>query len=142
MICNPEERPNHRWRVALLGWARNPKSGKWDKQNQCLALWISLRVRILAQPLRFCTPRSTLAAIFLISAIAQPAIADSNPKHGGILEFAVTVEPGNFDCHGNISFAFLQPIAPHIPYCSNLTRPIIRKSSATSRNHGAYRPIA
>src|SRR5437660_3969 len=32
---------------------------------------------------------------------------------GGTLEFAVTVEPGNYDCHGNISFAFLHPIAPH-----------------------------
>src|SRR5262249_57511625 len=35
------------------------------------------------------------------------------PKHGGTLEFAVTVEPGNYDCHANISFAFLHPIARH-----------------------------
>jgi peptide/nickel transport system substrate-binding protein len=37
------------------------------------------------------------------------------PKRGGTLEFAVTVEPGNYDCHGNTSFPFLHPVAPH--YC-------------------------
>ena len=45
--------------------------------------------------------------------IGSQALADINPKRGGTLEFAVTVEPGNYDCHGNISFAFLHPIAPH-----------------------------
>ena len=35
------------------------------------------------------------------------------PKSGGILEFAVTVELENYDCHANTSFAFLHPIAPH-----------------------------
>src|SRR4051812_10374009 len=34
-------------------------------------------------------------------------------KSGGMLEFAVTVEPDNYDCHANTSFAFLHPIAPH-----------------------------
>ena len=29
------------------------------------------------------------------------------------MEFAVTVEPDNYDCHSNISFAFLHPVAPH-----------------------------
>src|SRR5260370_25844804 len=38
---------------------------------------------------------------------------DPDAKCGGTLEFAVLVEPGNYDCHGNISFAFLHPIAPH-----------------------------
>ena len=35
------------------------------------------------------------------------------PKHGGILEFAVGVEPKNYDCYVNTSFAFLHPVAPH-----------------------------
>src|SRR3954468_16251103 len=35
------------------------------------------------------------------------------PKSGGVLEFAVTVEPENYDCHANTSFAFLHPVAPH-----------------------------
>ena len=43
----------------------------------------------------------------------QPARAADVPKPGGILEFASTVEPGNYDCHGNTSFAFLHPVAPH-----------------------------
>jgi len=35
------------------------------------------------------------------------------PSRGGTLEFAVLVEPSNYDCHSNISFAFLHPVAPH-----------------------------
>jgi len=51
-----------------------------------------------------------LVAIFL----AWPAAAAAPvPKHGGTLEFAVTVEPNNYDCDSNTSFAFLHPIAPH-----------------------------
>lgn len=41
------------------------------------------------------------------------AIADTIIKTGGWLNFAVTVEPDNYDCHGATSFAFLHPIAPH-----------------------------
>ena len=54
-----------------------------------------------------------LAAVAVIASGGGPVVADTSAKHGGTLEFAVTVEPGNFDCHGNISFAFLHPIAPH-----------------------------
>jgi peptide/nickel transport system substrate-binding protein len=39
--------------------------------------------------------------------------ADEAPKPGGTLEFAVLVEPKNYDCVSNTSFAFLHPIAPH-----------------------------
>jgi peptide/nickel transport system substrate-binding protein len=46
-------------------------------------------------------------AIFCIAALADTA------KRGGTLEYAVLVEPGDYDCHANISFAFLHPIAPH-----------------------------
>lgn len=37
----------------------------------------------------------------------------ASPKHGGTLEFAVSVEPSNYDCQENVSFAFLHPVAPH-----------------------------
>jgi peptide/nickel transport system substrate-binding protein len=55
-----------------------------------------------------------LAAIIVsgIGTCCDAALADT-PKRGGTLEFAVLVEPGNYDCHANISFAFLHPIAPH-----------------------------
>lgn len=58
-------------------------------------------------------PLITIAAVLAVLTTVQPAAADAIPKRGGTLEFAVTVEPGNFDCHANISFAFLHPIAPH-----------------------------
>ena len=35
------------------------------------------------------------------------------PKKGGTLAFAVVAEPPNYDCHANISFAFVHPVAPH-----------------------------
>ena len=53
-----------------------------------------------------------LAPVGMVS--PRAAEADSaTPKRGGTLVFAVGVEPGNYDCHANTSFAFLHPIAPH-----------------------------
>jgi len=40
------------------------------------------------------------------------ARAGTAPRHGGILEFAVDAEPPNYDCHANISFAFIHSVAP------------------------------
>jgi peptide/nickel transport system substrate-binding protein len=56
-----------------------------------------------------------MVAAFMValSAASSVAPAGTAAKRGGTLEFAVLVEPGNFDCHANISFAFLHPIAPH-----------------------------
>ena len=59
-------------------------------------------------------PRYISAAVVTtVFAISQMALADDTPRRGGTLEFASTVEPGNYDCHGNTSFAFLHPVAPH-----------------------------
>src|SRR5215213_6897445 len=54
-----------------------------------------------------------VASIALLVAAAGLGASESAPKSGGTLEFAVTVEPDNYDCHANTSFAFLHPIAPH-----------------------------
>lgn len=35
------------------------------------------------------------------------------PKKGGVLKFAVSAEPPNYDCHANSSFAFIHPVRPH-----------------------------
>jgi peptide/nickel transport system substrate-binding protein len=35
------------------------------------------------------------------------------PRRGGTLVFAVSDEPPNYDCHQNVSFAFIHPVAPH-----------------------------
>ncbi|HLJ19607.1 MAG TPA: ABC transporter substrate-binding protein [Stellaceae bacterium] len=56
------------------------------------------------------------AAVVLIALLllgAGPAAADGTPRRGGILEFSVEAEPSNYDCHANISFAFIHPVAPH-----------------------------
>jgi len=62
-------------------------------------------------------PAMAIALIFVLvtahSSLCRAAGAEVAPKRGGILEFGVLVEPGNYDCHANISFAFLHPIAPH-----------------------------
>ncbi|HJU15321.1 MAG TPA: ABC transporter substrate-binding protein [Stellaceae bacterium] len=52
-----------------------------------------------------------LAATVLVLA-ATAAAAQPAPKRGGILKFAVTVEPKDYDCTDNTSFAFLDPVAP------------------------------
>src|SRR3954452_11332182 len=49
----------------------------------------------------------------IVVLIGGPGASEPAPKPGGTLEFAVTVEPDNYDCHANTSFAFLHPIAPH-----------------------------
>src|ERR1700720_4573434 len=59
---------------------------------------------------------AVLAAAILAHVLGAPggtALADSAPKRGGTLEFAVDAEPPNYDCHANVSFAVLHPIAPH-----------------------------
>src|SRR5262249_10298148 len=60
--------------------------------------------------------RHLYAAAFLGLLTASAAVAAdgaSSPERGGTLDFAVDTEPGNYDCHGNVSFAALHPIAPH-----------------------------
>src|SRR6516225_2927707 len=50
------------------------------------------------------------AALATVPALALESDA---PKRGGTLVFAVESEPANYDCHANVSFAFLHPVAPH-----------------------------
>ena len=58
--------------------------------------------------------RGRLIAVAMIAIFVSQAVhAEDMPRRGGTLEFASTVEPGNYDCHGNTSFAFLHPVAPH-----------------------------
>ena len=45
--------------------------------------------------------------------LPRSGVAGDIPKRGGTIEFAVLVEPSNYDCVSNTSFAFLHPIAPH-----------------------------
>jgi peptide/nickel transport system substrate-binding protein len=61
--------------------------------------------------------RLTLAAIAALATVLATFDAraenSASPKHGGVLQFAVSVEPSDYDCESNVSFAFLHPIAPH-----------------------------
>jgi peptide/nickel transport system substrate-binding protein len=52
-------------------------------------------------------------AVPLVLLAAKAYAAEPVPKRGGTLVFAVDAEPSNYDCHANVSFAFLHPIAPH-----------------------------
>jgi len=52
---------------------------------------------------------AAVAALCMFRAdAAEPA-----PKRGGTLVFAVDAEPSNYDCHANVSFAFIHPVIPH-----------------------------
>ena len=58
-------------------------------------------------------PRVVLLVVALVLLAAKADAAEPAPKRGGTLVFAVDAEPSNYDCHANVSFAFLHPIAPH-----------------------------
>jgi peptide/nickel transport system substrate-binding protein len=57
--------------------------------------------------------RLVLCGTLLAAEAGNAAAAEPEPKHGGTLVFAVDAEPSNYDCHANVSFAFLHPVAPH-----------------------------
>jgi peptide/nickel transport system substrate-binding protein len=44
---------------------------------------------------------------------AAGAMAAETPKSGGLLKFAVSAEPSNYDCHAQTTFAFIHPVRPH-----------------------------
>jgi peptide/nickel transport system substrate-binding protein len=54
-----------------------------------------------------------LAAQLLPATAPGATAAETAPRHGGILEFAVDAEPPNYDCHANFSFAFIHSVIPH-----------------------------
>jgi peptide/nickel transport system substrate-binding protein len=54
---------------------------------------------------------ATCAAAF--ATVPALALENDAPRRGGTLVFAVESEPANYDCHANVSFAFLHPVAPH-----------------------------
>ena len=71
-------------------------------------------VSLVCQRSRAVLLRLLVATVFVaVSFFSWSSSAELAPKRGGTLEFASTVEPGNYDCHGNTSFAFLHPVAPH-----------------------------
>src|SRR5271168_5514316 len=57
--------------------------------------------------------RPIFAACIVFLAFHGMASAQSAPKRGGTLVFAVDAEPPNYDCHANFSFVFIHPVIPH-----------------------------
>ncbi len=53
------------------------------------------------------------SAAALALTVPARAVDGDAPRRGGTLVFAVESEPANYDCHANVSFAFLHPVAPH-----------------------------
>jgi peptide/nickel transport system substrate-binding protein len=58
--------------------------------------------------MKFWIAAATASAI----AFAVPEAGAQTPKRGGILNFAVTAEPPNYDCHASQTFALLHPVSP------------------------------
>ena len=53
---------------------------------------------------------ATAAILGLVA--AGGSAAAQQPKRGGTLNFAVTAEPPNYDCHASQTFALLHPVSP------------------------------
>ncbi len=56
--------------------------------------------------------RTLLFAVIAVT-FSVPGMGAETPKRGGTLNFAVSAEPPNYDCHANTSFAFIHPVRPH-----------------------------
>jgi peptide/nickel transport system substrate-binding protein len=56
---------------------------------------------------------SLLGTLALVLGGASTDAVAQTPKRGGILNFAVSAEPPNYDCHAATSFAFIHPVRPH-----------------------------
>ena len=56
-----------------------------------------------------------LAVLFAPFERGSDAVAQE-PKRGGVLNFAVTAEPANYDCHASQTFALLHPVSPFFSY--------------------------
>lgn len=56
---------------------------------------------------------SAAAALAAVWATSPGAMAQETPKRGGTLNFAISGEPPNYDCHANSSFAAIHWLAPH-----------------------------
>jgi len=59
--------------------------------------------------MKFSAVLLSIAALFA----ATGGVHAETPKSGGLLKFAVSAEPPNYDCHANSSFAFIHPVRPH-----------------------------
>jgi peptide/nickel transport system substrate-binding protein len=59
--------------------------------------------------------RRTTLLVLMAAAIALGTVTDhaQAQKRGGILKFAVSAEPPDYDCHAATSFAFIHPVRPH-----------------------------
>jgi peptide/nickel transport system substrate-binding protein len=58
--------------------------------------------------------RGLAGALVLAIALQNgTAAADPRPQRGGILAFAVEAEPTDYDCHANVSSAFIHSVIPH-----------------------------
>jgi peptide/nickel transport system substrate-binding protein len=69
---------------------------------------------VSSRPFLIAAQAALALAVAVGSALAAaPAPDTETPKRGGTLHFAVESEPANYDCHANVSFAFLHPVAPH-----------------------------
>ncbi|HZS82538.1 MAG TPA: ABC transporter substrate-binding protein [Stellaceae bacterium] len=62
---------------------------------------------------RALTLASLIALLAPTAGFAAGADKAATPRRGGTLDFAVESEPSNYDCHANVSFAFMHPVAPH-----------------------------
>ena len=56
--------------------------------------------------------RLAVAVAMLAGLAAGPAVAET-PRRGGILNYAVTTEPPNYDCHGNTNFGVSNAVFAH-----------------------------
>ena len=56
---------------------------------------------------------SRALALAAMAALTASSASAQTPRKGGILNFAVVASPPSYDCHSEITFGAVHPIAPH-----------------------------
>jgi peptide/nickel transport system substrate-binding protein len=54
-----------------------------------------------------------IAAVGSALVVGSSLALSQTPKRGGILHYAVTTEPPNYDCHGNTNYGVSQGVFSH-----------------------------
>lgn len=96
-----------------MSCSSNSEPGKADKRNRWVSKERVISIASIGTRAATIVGRQLAGWLLVLLFCSEPVCAEDVPRRGGVLEFGVTVEPGNYDCHGNTSFAFLHPVAPH-----------------------------
>ena len=83
-----------------------------------------------------------MAAVGFALVVGSTVATSQTAKKGGILHYALTTEPPNYDCHGNTNYGVSQGVFPHYSRLLKDAGAWKESKSAMSRRVGRLHPTA